>query len=59
MSQANYVDRNDDLEPDNAIEALEEHRELFERIANADLTASKHFQRALDRADAEVADGRD
>lgn len=54
MSQANYVDSNDDLDPEDGIKALEEHRELFERIANADLSASEHFQRALERADTEV-----
>lgn len=51
MSQANFVDSNDDLQPADGTEALEEHRELFERIADADLPASEHFKRALDRAD--------
>lgn len=51
MSQANFVDSDDDLEPEDGIEALEEYRELFERIAESDLPASEHFQRALERAD--------
>lgn len=51
MSKANFVDSDDELEPDRGVEALEEHRELFERIADADLSVSEHFQRALDRAE--------
>ncbi|AFZ73082.1 hypothetical protein [Natronobacterium gregoryi] len=57
MSQANYVESNDDLEPDDGIEALEDHRELFERIADSNLPAAEHFQRALERAESKEGDG--
>ncbi|WP_176548156.1 hypothetical protein [Natrinema sp. CBA1119] len=51
MSKANFVDSDNELEPETGVDALEENRELFERIADAGLSVSEHFQRALERAE--------
>ncbi|GGM63882.1 hypothetical protein J2752_000501 [Halarchaeum rubridurum] len=47
----------DDAEPDDPDDVIEEHRELFERLANTDLRVSKYAQNALNRT--EDGGGRD
>lgn len=54
MSKSPRVSRNDDPpEQPDPEELVEENRELFERIADADLSVSDRVQRALDKVDQE------
>ncbi|MFC7202820.1 hypothetical protein ACFQJC_04785 [Haloferax namakaokahaiae] len=52
MSKAPSINPNDEApSPDDPVEIIEENRELFERVAAADVTISDRVQRALDYAD--------
>lgn len=57
MSKADFADRNDEIDPDDALEQIEENRDLYERIAAADLSVSEYYEQALERVDEEVDDG--
>ena len=52
MSKAPSLNPDDtDVPSDDPEEIVEENRELFERLANADLPASEYFENALKQLD--------
>ena len=61
MSKAPSLNPDDTDVPalDDPEQLVEEHRELLERIAAADLTISDRVQRALDHADGKLDGDRD
>lgn len=62
MATSEGVDHTDclppDAEPEDAVELVEEHRDLFERIAAADVPVSHRYQAVLEYVDEEVGDGK-
>lgn len=56
MTASSALKTEDPPEPPDPFEVVEEHRELFERVAAADLPISERVRRVLDLADGERGD---